>query len=427
MKHPKSKKAPTKTISDVTTRYQVSRSLPDLREGPQFDNIKQRSGDGSLESQFGNRPKVGDMNGKTTIGEPRVDGKKVKKDKKPRSWKKILKRTFLVLLAIFLIVTGWLGYKAYKNSGKLGTNIFSIFDNSKLKGENEGHVNILLAGNSADDPGHGGAQLTDSIILVSINTRNKTAFLLSIPRDLYVQIPDNGYSKINAAYVYGEQQKFSEAGYPGGGMGLLSKVVSTKLDVPIDYYALINYTAFKDAVNAVGGITITLNSPDPRGVYDPYANLKLGNGTISLSGQQALNLARARGDGPGSYGIWQGDFDRALHQRQMLIALRAKATSAGVIANPVKIGNLFDAAGNNIKTDLSLGNMRRLNTITKDIPDSKIKSASLNSADGVNLLRSYRTTNGQSALVPAAGLNDYTAIQAYVVKLIGPTTTSTSR
>jgi anionic cell wall polymer biosynthesis LytR-Cps2A-Psr (LCP) family protein len=89
----------------------------------------------------------------------------------------------------------------------------------------------------------------------------------------------------------------------------------------------------------------------------------------------------------------------------------------GVFANPAKISSLFDAAGNNVKTDLSLGNIRRLYSLGKSIDSSKIQSVGLNNADGKNLLMSYRGYGGQSALAPAAGLNNYSDIQAFVAKL----------
>lgn len=389
---------------DITGRadnYQVSRSLPDLRH---------------------HRP-VAVASLPTTIDPPPVP--------KPQSrwrrlnWKKLLKR-FVLLVVLMLVLAGaWLGYKAFRDSGKLGTNLFSFFDNSKLKGEDSGRINILLAGDSADDPGHAGADLTDSIMLISINPNNKTAFLMSIPRDLYVPIQGHGYSKINAAYEYGQADKFNEAGYPSGGMGLLEKTVSQKFNVPIDYYALINYTAFRDAVNAVGGVTVTINSPSRYGVYDPYANLKLANGPQNLDGQTALNLSRARGEGPGSYGV-VSDFDRTTYQRNILLALKDKASSVGVLANPVKIGNLFDAVGNNAKTDLSLGNIRRLNNLTKGINDADIQSVSLNNYKGKNYLKNYTTYDGQSALVPAVGVDDYSQIQALISQLMAAAPTATT-
>ncbi|MEO8785418.1 MAG: LCP family protein, partial [Candidatus Saccharimonadales bacterium] len=269
---------------------------------------------------------------------------------------------------------------------------------------------------SADDPGHAGADLTDSIMLVSLDVKDKTAFMLSIPRDLYVNIPNDGYSKINAAYQVGNQLKFSQAGYPDGGMGMLESTVSSKLNIPIDYYALINYSAFRDAVNAVGGVNVTINSQDSRGLYDTFTHLDLPNGPVSLNGQQALDLARSRGDGPGAYGLYS-DFDRTTHQRQLLVALKDKSTSAGVFTNPAKVSSLFDAVGNNVKTDLTLGNIRRLYSLGNSIDGNQIKSVGLNDVNGKNLLMSYQGYGGQSALAPAAGLNNYADIQAFVAQL----------
>jgi LCP family protein required for cell wall assembly len=350
------------------------------------------------------------------------------KPKKPR-WKKAL-ITFFILVAVILVGSGgWLGWKFVSNLAKVygWNNLWSLLHSTKLKGEDQGRVNILLAGNSADDPGHGGANLTDSIMVVSIDTRTHKAFMLSIPRDLYVNIPDNGYAKINEVYPDGESDHFSEAGYPSGGMGLLEKVVSDKLQIPIHYYALVDYTALKNAVNAVGGITLNIQSSDPRGLYDPSPDIsngggalvKLGNGSQKLNGVQALGLARSRGDSYYSYGFPRSDFDRTEHQRQILVALKDRASSAGTLSNPVKLGELADSFGNNVHTDLKAGETRRLYTIMKAIPSNQITSAGFNDASGKNLLTSYTTRFGQSALVPRLGVDDYSEIDSYVQQLMG--------
>ena len=337
-----------------------------------------------------------------------------------------LKRTILSLVVILVVVGGWLSGKVVYDLHKLfAGNIFSIFSTTKLKGEDSGRVNILLAGNSADDPGHDGANLTDSIMIVSIDTKNNTAFLLSIPRDLWVQTDNNGYQKINDAYVDGQTNGFSASGYPNGGMGELEQIVSQKFGIPIDYYALINYAAIKEAVDAVGGITVNIQSPDPRGIYDPdrdyVAHTVLAdytNGEHTLNGEQALDLARARGDAYGSYGFEESDFARTQYQREMLIALKQKADSAGVLANPAKLSSLADAIGNNVTTDFSLSQVHRLYDITNNIKGSAIQSLSLNSANGMDLLASYRSDSGESALIPALGVNNYSAIQEFVAQQI---------
>jgi polyisoprenyl-teichoic acid--peptidoglycan teichoic acid transferase len=336
-----------------------------------------------------------------------------------------LKRT-VVTLALLVLATGlWVGGKFVYDTHKLfGGNVFSVFSTTTLKGENAGRINILLAGNSADDPGHQGAQLTDSILLVSIDTKTNQAFMLSIPRDLWVDIPGTGYQKINDAYVAGETNNFSAAGYPDGGMGQLEQIVQTDFGMPIDYYALIDYDAFKDAVNAVGGITFTVASSDPRGLYDPsidYAThgplVKLTNGAHVLNGEQALDLARARGDSYGSYGFPDSDFDRTANQREMLVDLKAKAESAGVFTNPAKLTSLFDAIGNNVKTDLTLSDAHTLYNLTKSINANNIKSLSLNNVNGQDLLANYESNSGESALIPAAGETNFSQIQLYLKQL----------
>ena len=146
------------------------------------------------------------------------------------------------------------------------------------------------------------------------------------------------------AAVTGQDENFNQHGYPKGGMGQLEQVVSRDFNIPIDYYALIDYRALQQAVDAVGGIDLTINSDDPRGLYDPnidYATggvlVRLSNGRHHLNGREALDLARARGDSYNSYGFAASDFDRTEHQREMLIALKSRVVSAGTISNPSKL------------------------------------------------------------------------------------------
>lgn len=339
------------------------------------------------------------------------------------------KRVLKAVALLAVIVIGWFGFTFYHDFSKIfHGNLFGLLHSTKLKGENVGRVNILLAGNSADDPGHGGADLTDSIMVVSIDTKDNKAFLLSIPRDLWVNIPGGGHQKINAAYVVGNSEHFQEAGYPNGGMGLLEKVVEQDFKIPINYYALVDYEGIKGAVNAVGGIDVNIHSCDPRGLYDPnrdYATggplVDLSNGEHHLDGEQALDLARARGD-PSIYGYAYGfcdsDYTRTSYQREMLIALKNKATSVSVLANPVKVTELANSLGNNVQTDFKPSELRRLYDLSKLIPSSAIQSLSLNNVNGKSLLKSYQAYDGESALIPAAGLDDYSQIDLYIRKLI---------
>ncbi len=337
-----------------------------------------------------------------------------------------LKRAVITLAIVMLLIGGFVAGKFIYNAHKLfGGSIFSVLSTTKLKGEDVGRVNILLAGNSADDPGHSGANLTDSIMIVSIDTRHNKAFLLSVPRDLWVKIDDSGHQKINEAYVTGKENGFNESGYPKDGMGQLEQVISQDMDIKINYYALIDYKALEQAVNAVGGVDITIKSNDPRGLYDPNIDystngplVRLSNGRHHLNGREALDLARARGDSYNSYGFAASDFDRTQHQRDMLVALKSKAVSPGVIANPDKLTKLSDAIGNNVKTDFKLPEVHRLYDLTKKISSRNIKSLSLNDANGKNLLMSYSAPGGQSALIPAAGIDNFYEIQSFINRQI---------
>ncbi len=349
-------------------------------------------------------------------------GSKLKTSRNP---KKIIKRVAIVLLVIAIIIGGWLGGKLLYNAHKLfGGNILGVLQTTKLKGEDNGRVTILLAGNSADDTGHSGADLTDSILLLSVDTVSHSAYMLSVPRDLWVDVPGSGHQKINSTYVVGNANSFSDSGYPKGGMGQLEQVITDNLGVKINYYALVNYTALRQAVDAVGGIDYTVHSTDPRGLYDPNIDyttnkslVKLTNGLHHLNGEAALNLARARGDSSRSYGFAGSDFDRTQHQREMLTALKSKAVSAGTLSNPAKLSSLADAIGGNVKTDLSISEVRRLYDVTKDINNSSIRSVGFNNVDGASLLTNYQAPNGASALIPLAGLDDFSDMQSFIKRL----------
>ncbi len=353
-------------------------------------------------------------------GEPReMPPKNEGKARKPRSVKRIFKRSMLAVGALVLVGGLWFGFKFYRDISKLTGNsnplsLLGAFKPSPLQNQ-DGRVNILVAANSADDPGHNGANLTDSIMVLSLNTKNNTALILSVPRDLWVDIPGVGHAKINDTY-------------PNGGMDALQRVVQDNLGLTIDYQALVNYGAFRDLVNAVGGITITIDSDDPRGIYDPSldyttrtccALAKYPNGSVTLNGKQALNLARARGDAYGSYGYAQSDFTRTLYQRKMLLAAKDKAVQSSVIANPFKVSNLVDAVGNNIKTNLQVDEIETLYTYMKKIDDNKIDSYNINTLMGGNttMLANYTAPDGESALIPADGVDNFTNIQAQIQKI----------
>jgi anionic cell wall polymer biosynthesis LytR-Cps2A-Psr (LCP) family protein len=136
----------------------------------------------------------------------------------------------------------------------------------------------------------------------------------------------------------------------------------------------------------------------------------LSNGPQNIDGQTALNLTRARGDAYGSYGFPLADFNRTEHQRQVFAAIKQQLNWK-LVLDPRKNGQVFDAFAGNVKTDIELSEVRPLFQLFRSIPDDQLQSIALNKFKNVNLLRNYTTPYGQSALIPAAGVNDYSDIQ----------------
>lgn len=348
-----------------------------------------------------------------------------KSNKRPWSRKRKVVTSILVVVVLLLGLTGWFGSRILGSLDKVfHGNLFSdaeaLFSQADLK-ESDGRINILVAGDSSDQPGHGGADLTDSIMLISIDPSNHTGFMLSIPRDLWVYIPGmNSWQKINAA---NDVTNFNEPGLPKGGMGQLQQIVQDDLGIPVDYYGLVNYGGFEDAVNAVGGITIDINSGDSSNLYDAYTHTDLPNGEDKIDGQEALDLARARCDsveGDICNGFPDSDFTRTMYQREMVVAILKKATTLGVLSDPLKITSLFDSLSNNVQTNLTLQDALTLDQVVKGMNFSKLGSyAYSNSVSGDTnpLLVSYTSSSGQDALIPSEGIGNYSGLKAYFQQL----------
>ena len=343
---------------------------------------------------------------------------------KPKSrfgWKKRLLLLFILLLTPLLVIAGWDISNASSASKKLfGTgNVAGALLPTGLENSSE-RVNILMVGYSADDPGHAGALLTDSIMVVSLDKQDKTGYMLSVPRDLFVDIPNYGAAKINEAYQAGEQQGFSQEGYPAGGIGMVNKIVSDNFKIPLHYYVIINYGAVRDTVDALNGVTVDIKSPDPRGLLDPNFKpeeggaLTLANGPQLIDGQTALRLTRARGSTLGSYGFPQSDFNRTQNQQAVFAAIKSELDYK-LILDPRINKKFFDAIANNVQTDMKLSEVLPVFRLLQS--SGNLRPVNLSDVGGVNLLGSYTTRTGQSALIPAAGIDDFTEIQATVNRL----------
>ncbi len=359
--------------------------------------------------------------------QPRPGRKKRGLGKKPPI-KKIIKWAVITVLVIGVGFGAYFGYKILATSGKIfkGNPIAAIFSQAKpLKADANGQSNIVLFGTSEDDPGHPGGDLTDSIMLLSVNQTRKDAFLVSVPRDLHVQY-DNGCSagyqgKINVIYSCVKDKNGEDAG-----AAALRKKIGEIFGLDVQYSVHVNYTVLREAVNAVGGVTINIQSDDPRGILDrnfdwdcpkgpnTCYNVKYPNGPATLNGAQALFLARARGDDPlgRTYGLSRSNPDRQDNQRKIFIALKDKAVSAGVLTNPVAVNNLLDTLGNNLRTNFDADEVKTLMGLGKTVSDKNMVSWSLEDP-----AHELATTSCSGDICPNAGTYNYSAIQAEAAAL----------
>jgi len=251
-------------------------------------------------------------------------------------------------------------------------------------------------------------------MLASIDPVNHTSTLVSIPRDLWVDVPNQGAMKINAAFEGGEFKYLGKVA-PGStnrnaiqaGFNEADQTVESVLGVTIHYNVLVSFQAFQQAVDTVGGVTVNVPSDlvDPTMAWENGHNPLIAKaGTDAFNGKQALNYVRSRET--------TSDFSRAERQRAVLVALKAKIASAGTVSNPVKLSKLMKAFGANVQTDLSLKDANRLYRITKAIPENK--TTSIGFADPPNNYVTTGTLAGQAVALPTAGLFNYKDIQAYI-------------
>jgi LCP family protein required for cell wall assembly len=346
-----------------------------------------------------------------------------KKKRRIRIGKRGIKRLFIALLVVGVLVGGYIGVKTLlAGSSVFNGNIFDVFSNKPLKKDQFGRSNILLFGTSEDSQAHlegGSGGLTDSIMIISIDQEKKNAIMFSIPRDLWVDYGRDclaGYSgKINSLYECAKDGTSEQAG-----ANALKEVVGESFGIDIQYTAKVNYSALKDAVNAVGGITVTIDSDDPRGVYDPNFDwqcnydcdlVKWPNGPAELDGEHALALARAR-NAAGGYGLGGGNFDREQYQQKIILAIKDKAVSAGTLANPVAVSGLIDSIGNNVDTNFETSEIKTLVDLVSAINAPNIRTLSL--VDEDKPLVTTGNYNGQSIVRPVAGIDDFSKIQSFI-------------
>ena len=347
-----------------------------------------------------------------------------KKPRKKVSKGKIVKWIVIVIILAILGVVGYLAVKAFLAGGKVfnGNPLDIITTKTRLAEDDNGRTNILIFGTSGytmDEDAWDGAMLTDSIMVVSLDQDNNDAYMMSLPRDLYVRnnCPALGKTsgKLNEVFYCAYTTDKDEV---AGAEALMAKSGEI-LGLDIQYYIHADWTALVQAIDAVGGVDVTIESDDPRGIYDSSTGIKYANGEVAhLDGEKALALARARNHNYGDYGLSGGNYDREKNQQKILAAFQQKAMSAGTLLNPVAVNNLIDSLGNNLITSFETGHVQTLIDIASNLQADHIKQLPFVGRDdgGPNLIATYAPNGTYLGEAPVAGVYDYSEIQAYVAQ-----------
>jgi LCP family protein required for cell wall assembly len=241
-------------------------------------------------------------------------------------------------------------------------------------------VTVLLMGLDQRDLESGQADArTDSMMLVTLDPVSGTAGILSIPRDLWVEIPGFEHNRINTAYSLGESFDYPADGlHPGGGPGLAMRTVENLLGVQIQFYAVIEFVAFQDVIDEIGGIDVLVLEPMEMAVIGRYT-LTLEAKPYHFDGHQALAYARARGTSG-------GDFDRSRRQQQVLMAIRDQILNLGNLPTLIaRAPAIYQDVAEGIHTNLSLDQMIGLGAMALQIDPATITRGVIGPPDMVLL------------------------------------------
>ncbi|HSM58742.1 MAG TPA: LCP family protein [Candidatus Sulfomarinibacteraceae bacterium] len=230
---------------------------------------------------------------------------------------------------------------------------------------------------------------TDSLMVLTADPVGLSAAALSLPRDLWVEIPGFGVNRINQAHFLGETHD-----YPGGGPALAVETVEATLGVPIQYYAAVNFEAFTEFVDLIGGITIDASEDIDDPTYPDhcygYEGFYLDAGEHELDGQQALKYARTRATAG-------GDVDRAARQQEVVMAVRDRVLRLDMVPRLiVQSPELWRSFQANVDTNLSLEEALQLALLAQDIPRDSIRMEVIN----YDYVYNETTPDGQQVLVP---------------------------
>ena len=301
--------------------------------------------------------------------------KKSDKNKVPL-WAKIVMIALSVILVLIIAAITLVYMLLSHSTAVFKGNPMDILISSELKKDENGQTNFLIFGTSEDAKGHGGQELTDSILVASINQEYKTAKVFSVPRDLWVNysvagsepmsctVGDRG--KINATYLCALEEyknSMSVSNAKDAASLYFAKKISEVTGLSMHYYVAADWGAVKMIVDKIGGIDVDVYADDEDGIHDSCQNIDLKKGMYyNMNGDLAMKLARARNAAckPGDYGLSRSNFDREINQQRIMNAIKNKVSSIGILMNPGKVMSIIDGLGDNLRTNIVMSEVRTL-------------------------------------------------------------------
>ena len=233
-------------------------------------------------------------------------------------------------------------------------------------------VNILLIGLDYR-PGEEDTR-ADTQIVIHIDPVSKSAAMVSIPRDLWVPIPGYGEGRINTTYQTGERDaKSDDPQIPGGGPGLAKATIEDNFDIPIHYYAQVNFSGFEEIIDTLGGVNIDVPRPlvdnqFPLGNYG-VTRIYIPAGLQHMDGRTALAYARSRHT--------DSDLGRNARQQQVLLAIRRQGMNLDLLP---KLNDLAGELSDAVRTDLSVSQVGSLLMLAQDIGPDAIQTVQIDAS-----------------------------------------------
>lgn len=287
-------------------------------------------------------------------------------EKSPSFWQRFKRTKFFIYFVIVLcICAAVFGSKVLLSSESITVitqNFFKNFLESEdqiLQGEADGRINFLLLGVGGEK--HEGAQLTDTIILASLQLNPLKAAMISIPRDFLIFVDGYGYRKINSLNALKEMEE------EGEGPAFLSQILARTLNIPIHYYAKIDFNGVKNFVDEIGGVDIYVENSFTDYLYPTedflYQTVKFEKGWQNMDGDTLLKYVRSRHGNNGE----SGDFARGKRQQNAITAIKNKVLNKDTWLNPKTIYSLMQTYEDNITTNLETWEILKLTTIAKNL------------------------------------------------------------